>query len=343
MGLIGSDGLAGVYWTGQDGNVYTQNNLGQVTNAGAHAGAVGSALAPGSNATINNLAYRAIADPNAPATAGTPPPSNPNGITGGSSAPATVDRSNDIALQNAGLSSADTQNATGLATVDKALGDLTGKYNTEATNNEANYTNQTNTNIDNQQKGKESSLLNAAKGRQGLFGTLASLGALNGDGIKLANRAVQSGANDDLAGVANTYGTNKTALDTGIGTFRSEDAQRRIDAANEAEAAKTNVNNTTAQSKQTFYSKLADDYTQEGDKANAQKYTGMASNLYPSIAATSLPNANVAYQGSTYTPSTLGNYLSNGTTGTQVSTTARPDAFGIPGLVSSTGQKKALS
>lgn len=316
-----------VYWLGADGNVYLKGASG-VQNAGK---AINLSDAGFDASGLSAEATR-INDPNPP-----PGPANPNGNTGGT-APAVADKSNDIALQNAGLGAVDTQTSSGLSAIDKALGTLIGQYDTEAGANEGNFKTQSDTNQNNLQKNKQSALVNAAQGRQGLFGTLSSLGALNGSGIDLANRAVQKGANDDLNGAADNFGTNQSSLDTAIGTFRQEDKERRDNANTSADNARTNTRNEAAKSKQTFYSNLANDFAAQGDAGEASRYTGLASALYPEVAATSIPNSNIAYTGAAFTPGTLASYLA-GANSTAV-TAAPVNGGGIPGLTASNPIKK---
>lgn len=329
-----------VYWIGQDGNVWLKGPSGNVTNAGQPIN-VGN---DGFDSNLMSAAASRIDDPN-PGNGAPSAPSDPNGSVAASAAantpaPIKVDKSNDIALQNAGLTAADTQQTTGLSTIDKALGGLTGQYDTEATANEANYGTQSDTNQNNLQKNKQSAMANAAQGRRGLFGTLQSIGALNGSGIDLANNAVKAGANEDLTGAADNFSTNKTSLDTGIGTFREEDKRRRENAATSAENAKTNVKNDTAKSKQTFYSNLANDYAAQGDEVNAKKFTDMASALYPELATTSVPSSDLAYTGAAFTPGTLANYIAGNDT--TVSTTPSPGGRALPGLFAGNTKKKQL-
>lgn len=323
-----------VYWVGADGNVYVKGNAG-VQNAG-------KALKTSDNgfdaANSSGQATR-IADPNPPRQS-TPAPSNPNNTGGGTSAtPAKPDKSNDIALNNAGLSSVDAQTAAGLSAIEKALGGLVGTYDTEANRNEQNYVGQSTTNQGNLQTNKQTALVNAAQGRQGLFGTLSSLGALNGSGIDLANQAVQKGANDDLAGASENYSTNQQGLDTAIGTFRDEDKQRRQEAQTAAENAKTNTQNNAAKNKMSFLTNLSNDYADMGDSGNAQRYSSMAAALYPQVAATSVPDSNLSYSGAAYTPSTLANYMA-GANSTQVNASPTNGAQSIPGLIASTKKKQ---
>lgn len=324
-----------VYWVGADGNVWLKGssgvqNLGSATTANYGLSDAGFE----SNTLKQSIQAQRIADPNAPATGA---PTNPNGDSG---AAATVlpDKSNDIALQNAGLSAIDQQTSTGIASIDKALGGLNGQYDTEKTTNEGSYTANSDQNQTNLQKNKQTALVNAAQGLQGLNGILSSIGALSGSGLQLRDRAVQQGANEDLSGAADNYGVNQAALDTSIGTFRQEDDRRRKEAATAADNARANVNNNAATNKLQAFKSLADDYSQMGDSANAQKYTGLAAALFPTIAATSVPNSDIAYKGAAFTPATLASYIA-GANPTTVSTTAAAPGQ-QPGLIATTPQKK---
>lgn len=269
----------------------------------------------------------------------TPAPAGGKAVSTGGAAKA--DKSNSIALQLAGLGAVDSQVNTGLGSIDKALGGLMGRYDTEAGSNEKNYTDQSTTNQGNLQKNKQTALVNASQGRQGLFGTLSSLGALSGSGIDLANRAVQKGANDDLSGAADNFSENQQGLDTSIGQFRQEDKARREDANTSAENARTNVRNDAAKTRLQFLTQLANDYSAQGDEASAKRYAGQAAGLYPELAKTSVPDANIAYSGAAFTPSTLSSYIA-GADSTQVQATPTEGGLSIPGLIASPSKKKQL-
>lgn len=273
---------------------------------------------------------------------GSPAPSSQSTVTAPSdpnaTASTTVDKSNDIAMQNAALGSADDTLNTGLSSIDKALGGIIGQYDTESKANEGNYQAQSDANQNNLQQNKQTALVNANEGRHGLFGTLASLGALNGDGIKLADRAVQNGANEDLAGAANTFATNQNGLDTAIGDFRREDAQRRQEANTAATDAKTNAQNDNAKTKQQLYTNIANDYAAEGDTADAGKFTDMAKSLFPSISKTSLPSTNLAYTGAAFTPATLASYVAGAN---NMAVSAAPsNGAAVPNLVATNLKRK---
>lgn len=323
-----------VYWVGQDGNVYFKNGT-TVKNVGKPINLYQNGF------DSNGLSAEAslIADPN-PGNGAPAAPANPNGSSGGgSSAPTYADKSADIALQNAALGSADAETQSGLSAVDKALGGLTGQYDADKTANEGDYTGKSQQNQGALQKNKQVSLVNAAQGRRGLFGTLASLGALGGTGIELANRAVQEGANKDLGDAADTYSQNQSVLDDSITKFRREDEARRQQAAQAAEDAKTNVKNTGARNKLAALSALSNDYTAQGDTANAKKYADMAGALFPEIAQTNVPSGNLGYVSAAYTPTSLANYLA-GANSTQVSVDPNaPTTNGIPTLVANNRKK----
>lgn len=319
-----------VYWVGADGNVWFKSNEG-VRNVGKPINLYDQGFDTGQ---ISAEARR-IADPNPPARPA------PAGGGGGGAAPAPKpDRSNSIALQMAGLGAVDDQTSAGLSTIDKALGRLMGQYGEEATANEGNYTTQSNTNRGNLQKNTQTALVNATQGRQGLFSTLASIGALSGTGIDLANRAVQKGANQDISGANENFAGNQTNLDTAIGTFRREDKARKENAETAASNAKTNVRREAAESRQKFYSQLANDYAAMGNAGEAKKYTQKAAALYPEAARNSIPNANIAYSGAAFTPGSLAEYMA-GANSTQVEATpAQPGS--APGLIAAPTKKKEL-
>lgn len=334
-----------IFWTGTDGNIYLKGaggNGAAVTNLGP------AAQAKPWDLTLNGA--QEIADPNPGGVnnqpsggGGTPAPA---GGGGGGTAVKRVDKTNDINLNLAGLNAVDQQTESGLASIDKVLATLKGQYAEEAAANEKSYTDNSNTNQGNLQKNKQSAMVNGAQGRRGLFSTLSSLGALNGSGIDLANNAVKRGVEVDLSGAADNYATNQGALDTSIGTFRREDKNRNENADLTAENARTNVRNDAARSKQNFYKNIANDYDEMGNAAESGRYSGMAASLYPAVAASNVPNANLGYSSAAFTAPTLESYLA-GQGGTQVTATptqAGAGPMGLPGLtVGGQAKKKTTS
>lgn len=318
-----------IYWVGSNGHVYikgTGGNSAAVNDLGL-AGNVKQSQLNGANQ---------IDDPNAPKAPAT--------VTGGGGGAASTfeDKSNDITQQNAGLNAVGTQISSGQAAVDAALAALNGTYDTEKAAEGKSYGSNTDQNKVNLSKNQQTALVNAAQGRQGLNGTLASLGALNGSGIELATRAVQKGANDDLAGASDSYATNAQALDTADAAFQAADKERRDQAAADAKTAKTKVQNTGLQSQLGYYQNLSNDYAAEGDKGSAGKYADLAAALFPQIASTSVPDATPTYSAAAYTAPALSSYLSGANTQVNV-TPASAATGGIPGLNASTVKKKTVT
>lgn len=248
------------------------------------------------------------------------------------------DKTNDIGVQNAGLASTDINTANGAKGIDDARTRLGATYGAETAANETNYSNESNANLNALQGGKQSALVHGAEGRRGLLGTLSSIGALSGDSIALANQAVQTGANADLAGVNNTFSTNQTGLDSAIGTYRRENDARIKYADTAAANAKIDNTNKGLQSKQAFLRSLSDDYTAEGKSAQAKSYSDQLAALYPQIAA-NVPSADLTPQTAAYTPATLATYL--GANNTSVGTTPAPGSSptSLPGLVANNSRR----
>lgn len=328
--------MGGIFWVGTDGNVYYKGpggNAAAVKNMGASQG-TGTVA----NLTLNGASQ--VDDPN-PGGANNPRPAGPANSNGVAAAPAPKpDRSNSIALQNAGLAALGGQTDTGLASINSALARLIGQYDTESGANEKTYGTQSVTNQQNLQRNKQISMVNAAQGRQGLFGTLSSLGALSGTGIDLANRAVQKGANEDLTGAADNFAENQQGLDTSIGQFRQEDKFRRENANTSAENARTNVQGDAAKQRQQFYTQLANDYAAMGNEGESKKYAALASGEFGNIAKSNVPNAQLNYSGAAFTPASLSSYIA-GADNTSVSVTPASPG-GLPGLVASPSKKKRL-
>ena len=326
------------YWIGADGNAYYGSGQ---TGAGVQKFTnpqnVSAAGFQGTSAGGSFADYQAkqMNDPNAPAPTGPPNPNNITNKTATNTGPIAADKSGDIALQNAGLASSGATTAKGLAGVDTALTSVKNGYATEAANNETSYKTNSDQNQNNLQKNKGAALINAAQGRRGLFGTLASLGALNGDGIDLANSAVQTGANQDLSGAADNFATNQFGQDDAIKKFRDANVIRNTAADTEAGNEKQNIRNQGLKDKQTYFKNLADDYTAQLDPGQAANYANQAGALFPQISDTTVPATSLAPTVAAYTPGSLASYLSRAD-GTQVSSTSGNGGVGtagLPGLV----------
>lgn len=262
-------------------------------------------------------------------------PANPTGAS--TAAPVLPDRSNDISQNQAALAASNSMLTNGLSSIHSSLTDLLGKYGSEGTANEATYGTQSDTNKGNFLKNMQSALLNAAQGRQGLFGVLASLGALNGSGVDLANHAVQSGANADISGANDTFATNQSGLDTSIGEFRTADQQRKDQADKDAAAQEQALRAQVAGNQQSIYGNLANDYSDMGNAGQSKQYSDLLASLFPTIAANSVPSSGPSYSAANFTAPALSSYLSGGTT---VNSTPSSGLGGLPGLLAYTAPSK---
>lgn len=259
---------------------------------------------------------------------------------GGSTTTAPVVNRAAVDATQAAIDSLGISQSTGYKNIDDSLASLMGKYNTEASQNEGDYGTQTVTNTNNLEKNKENALLAAAQGRRGLRGTLASLGALSGDGARLADRAVATGANQDIGGAADTFATNAQNLDTSIGRFREEDKQRRADAQTSAINQKTALEGDIASKRQTLLQKLADIFGTGGDEASSSSYLRQAGALNPEIAAkTAVAATPLTAQAAAFTPKDLQSYLA-GAGDMTVSTDPAAAGIRTPGSLLFGPQKK---
>jgi hypothetical protein len=274
----------------------------------------------------------------APTPAATPAAAPPAPVTAATTATPAItypDKSNDIAMQQAGLGSADATRDAALGVLNEGYADTMGNYSSDLNAAQGSYTDESNANQTDLQGNKQTALENATQGRQGLYGTLASLGALSGTGVELANHAVQSGANQDLTTAADTYATNQSGLDNGYGAYTA--SEERLE--DKATAAYNNdigqAQNDYYKNQQTYLKNLSDDYTAEGNTAQAANYSKQVAALFPQIASTNVPTVDFGYTGSSYTAPTLASYV-GAANNTSVATQPAPAGSGplaIPGLI----------
>jgi hypothetical protein len=239
-------------------------------------------------------------------------------------------------VQQAGLGQVDATRDAGYAKVDDTLNKVLGMYDGDLGRANTEYGAQSTDNQRDLQTNKQTALQSAVQGRQGLFGTLASLGALNGSGIELANDAVRNGANEDLSTAANTFGTNQRVLDSSFNTFKdAEDKQKQM-ARDAADNNKMRVRNDAAKTRQQFLLKIGNDYQDEGKTSDAKPWMDQASALFPEIASTNVPAMSIGYTGGTYTAPTLSQYVGKADTTSVRSTPGSMgtnNLFNIPGLL----------
>ena len=180
----------GVYWIGQNGKTYMKVEGGN---------GVQEWFAP--LKSPEQMGLTRIDDPVNPTGYGKEVTSTaPSG--GGTAKPvlnqAAVDATNQA------IASLDVERDTGYRNIDDSFNSLISRYDKEAARTGEDYTEQSNNNTNDLTKNKQNALLAAAQGRRGLRGTLASLGALSGDGAVLADRVVTQGANQDIGEAGDT-------------------------------------------------------------------------------------------------------------------------------------------
>lgn len=199
---------------------------------------------------------------------------------------------------------------TGYRNIDDSFTSLISRYDKEAGQNEADYTGQTETNTNNLQKNKQNALIAAAQGRRGLRGTLASIGALSGDGGVLADRAVTTGANQDIGEAADTFATNAQGLDKAIGRFREEDKDRRAEAETTRANQRTALEGSIASKRQNYFQKLAEIYGGAERTGDANTWLQRAGDLNNEIASkTRVAATAFSPRSAAFTPGDLESYL----------------------------------
>lgn len=284
----------GVYWVGQDGKTYMKaDTLDGVQQWRA------PLLSP------QQMGLTEIPDPLGPSTS-----SNSTPYTAGSATPAKVVNAAAVGATQQAIDSLGTEQATGNQNIDDSYNALVSGYDKDVTRNEGDYTDNTVTNNTNLEKNKQNALVAAAQGRRGLRGTLASIGALSGDGSFLADRAVTQEANKDIGGAVDTASTNATVLDKAIGKFREDDKQRRDEAQTTKTNQRTALEGSIASKKQSFYQKMADLYSEGGNDPAAADFLARAGGLNNEIAAkTRVAATPFTAKAAAFTPGTLESYL----------------------------------
>lgn len=335
-----------VYWLGANGNIYVKGssgvkNMGQAMMPGLLAD---SYIAAGGRGKATQ-----IADPSAPPTKGADAVREAGGGGGSSSggggggtaaAPAPV--LNQAAIDNTSkaISSLDEETNVGNRNIDDSFNSLIGKYDKDAANNESDYQEQDVTNNQNLLKNKQNALSAAAQGRRGLRGTLASLGALSGDGGKIADRVVTKGANEDIGDAADAFATNSGTLTKAIDRFRDEDKDRRKEAETAKQNQKTALEGSIASKKQNFFQKMAELFAGGGRNDEATNWLNRAGDLNNTIASkTAIASTPFTEKAAAFTPGKLADYLA-GAGDMTVQVASGDGASGQPSIIAARGKKK---
>ncbi len=216
----------------------------------------------------------------------------------------------------------------GYGNIDAESGAVRSRYDREARMNEDDYNTQTVTNNQNLLKNKQNELQAAAQGARGLRGTLASIGALGGDGLKLANRAVTNAANQGIGEATETAANNAMQLDTAIKKFRDEDRIRRDELETQARNQKTALEGRVESKRQSYFQKMAELFNEIGDAGNAAAFLNRAGDLNNTIAAkTAVAATPIAARSAAFTPGALADYLAGA--GDMTVTAEAGDATGL--------------
>ena len=264
-----------------------------------------------------------------PSTPYTPPAYDP--VAARAAAEAAAKRAqNDAARSNTqkAIDSLGIELDTGYRNINDERNSLLSRYDRERSTNEADYNDQTVTNNQNLLRNKQNALQAAAQGARGLRGTLASIGALGGDGIKLANRAVTTSANQDIGEAAETAATNAQTLDKAWGRFQEEDTDRRNELETQVRNRRTALEGSIDTKRQGYFQKMAELFSEIGDAGSASRYLNMAGDLNAPIAQKSaVVAAPMVARTAAFTPGSLSEYLAG--TGDMTVQTQAGDATGM--------------
>jgi hypothetical protein len=264
-----------VYWVGQDGNVYLKGADGTVKN-------VGSPINLQDNgADTSGLSFEAtrINDPN--------PINNPDPTLRATSDSSGTTYKDTTAARNATQVSIDSLGTimnNALTGADGEYNSVMDAYNTEDAANKARYEGDVQKNEINRDESTQASLLGAARGSRGLYATLASLGALNGTGRTLANRAVATEANADLGAGQKSFETNVSNLFDARSILSKQEEQRRKDAEKIRADAKQNAEYDYYKGNQDLSKEMAGLWTDAGNTGEAGNWLNRSSTYTPEMA-----------------------------------------------------------
>lgn len=263
-----------VYWRGTDGNIYLKSATG-VTNVGANA--------PTWDYILNGASE--IADPN---------PGNPQqtgqtnvvgGGGGGGGAPTYKDTTASRNATQVSLDNVDTVFNNALTGADNEYNSIKGAYDIEDAANLQKYQGDVEGNEIDRDGNTQAALRTAAQGARGLYATLASLGALNGTGRTLANRAVATEANTDLGEGEKSFKTNVETLYDARGEMEKKEKQRRLDAEKTWQDARNNAEYDKLEQNQKLSKEMAGYWQDAGNFGEADSWTNRSSSYTPQLAA----------------------------------------------------------
>jgi hypothetical protein len=303
-----------VYWVGQDGNIWLKSDQGTRNVGSATDPKYNYNLGPGgfeSNTLLQSIMADRIPDP----LPGGIKPTSPRVTSSTSSSSNRPTVANPVLNQSAidqtnkAINSLGAETDIGRQNIANQHASVLSGYDLEAARNTNDFNDQTGVNNQNLLKNKQNALIAGAQGRRGLRGTLASLGALSGDGSLLADRAVTQATNADIGNAVDTYATNAQSLANGLGNFTEEDARRRAAASVEVENLHKALEGSVAKKRQGYYQDMAKLYEAGGNVPAAANWLNQAGDLNNLIVQNGVVAAPIATRTAAYTPASLESYL----------------------------------
>jgi len=215
------------------------------------------------------------------------------------------------------------------------------QYNDQFAIDRQRYGQQTTQNEQNLTGNRQAALLQASQGGQGLRAVLAAMGALNGTGSVLADRAISQAANQDIGDAQNNFETNASTLRNTWADTEGDDKRRRAEADAALEAAFNNNKTNYLNNKIDVLGRLSNAYNAYDFGADkATQYSNEAAGLYGQVADIPQGQA-VKYTpvSSLYSPQNLANYLA-GTNNLQVQTQSGNAQPNTPNVFSTVSKRK---
>lgn len=295
-----------VFWTGQDGNVWLRAADGTTSNMGS------PQQAQSWNYILNGATE--IGDPNPGNVQTAPTGGGDNGLYSTAAAgPAAPTYKDTTAARNAtdvSINSLDTIFNNALTGADEEYTGVTGAYDVEDAANLTRYKGDVEKNEITRDGNTQASLLGAARGSRGLYATLASLGALNGTGRQVANRAVATEANADLGAGEKSFETNVESLFNTRSEVEKKEKQRRLDAEKTWKDTKQSAEFDYLKGNQDLSREMASLWTDAGNFGEANNWTNRASTYTPRMAEKTKVNpAKYAKDPLAYSTPEMANYL----------------------------------
>jgi hypothetical protein len=164
------------------------------------------------------------------------------------------------------------------------------------------------------------------------------MGALNGTGSILADRAIGQAANKDIGEAQNNFETNASTLTGAWADTEAQDKQRRSQAQSALEASFNNADTSFYNNKIDILGKLANVFG--ADSGQGAGYANEAASLYGKVAKIPQGQA-VSYTpvSSLYSPQNLAKYLA-GTNNLQVQTQSGNTQPSTPSVVATVSKRK---